>query len=132
MKFEHKQLSDTVYEVFDAADEKKRSYANFRLMDAPPQVKTPIYCKHTQVNIFQEVVDEIFQQRNFALLLRIYRFIFNSVLEITYEKKRAKMCKLYSDEISLAAIYRDFARELERQGYKVKMYRNWVEIEKPS
>jgi hypothetical protein len=132
MKFEHKQLSDTVYEVFDAADEKKRSYATFRLMDVPFHTKPPRYCKNMEVNIFQEVVGEIFERKDFLLLLKIYRFVFNSVLKITYEKKGAKMCKLYSDEISLAAIYRDFARELERQGYKVKMYRNWVEIEKPS
>ena len=125
MTFKHKQLSDRLYSVVDG----KRDYAIFRLIEARIH---PPFCKQLELNIHQEVMDEVMQEGNLALLLRIYRFVFHSALEITHEKKGIQLCKLYSRGEMAILVYRKFAAELNRDQYDVKWYGAWIEIRKKS
>jgi len=103
-----------------------KELGSFRLKD----LGKPDYCKHMDLTIYQETTEEIVNRGNFPLLLRIYRFVFNSVLKITHEEKGFNLCKLYSQSDLLGMIYHKFANELNKRDYVIKRSGNLVEISK--
>lgn len=126
MKFQYRQLEDSSnYLVFD----KDREYATFRLIDAP-FLKPEPGCKNMELKVHEEVAWEI-NSSNIALLIAIFRFVFDSVLEITHELKGYRLCKMYSDDAVIGLAYRGFASHPSiKKSYDVKIYRGWVEIRK--
>ena len=125
MVLKYQQIKEHLYSVSDG----KRDCAVFLLIEASVH---PSFCKQLELTIHQNILDEVREKGNFALLLRIYRFVFNSALEITHEKKGLQLCKLYSRGDVAILVYRQFAAKLNRDHYDVKWYGAWIEIRKKS
>lgn len=129
VKFQYHALGDDGiwYRVKDANDVE---YAVFSLIDAPKTA--PRTCKHMNINILPHIAEEIVENGNVGLLLRVYTFVFNAVLEITHELRGVKLCKIYSDNELTAMVYKKFASNLSTKfEYEVKFYGRWIEIKKP-
>ena len=124
MAFQYRQLDDKWYVVHDD----KRDYAQFILITDPHTPRPQ--GRQLQLHLLPNIVDEVMQKGNIALLLRIYRFVFKSALQITHEKKGFSLCKMYSSELRQRELYRQFAAELDGSRYDVKWHRGWIEIVK--
>lgn len=121
---QYKKISKDTYLIYKGGDE----YGIFRLIPVVPP--NPTFCKHMELLIYQNAAEKIINDGDLKLLLRIYRFVFDSVLKITHELKGAELCKLYSDNRLLSMVYRDFSQNLSKKHYEVKIYGNWIEVKK--
>ncbi|MCH9757801.1 MAG: hypothetical protein K0U19_01675 [Proteobacteria bacterium] len=130
MNLAYKILDEDNYLIFDKKDETKK-YGTFRLtLVLPPN---PDYGKHMDLHIYQDISEKIIHNGEVNLLLDIYQFVFDSVLEITHEKNGADLCKLYSNNELVSMVYHSFSDALEQKNknlYEIKRYRNWIEIRK--
>lgn len=126
MAFQYRQLDDKWYVVHDDKDE-RREYALFTLI-ADPHTPKP-QGRQMELHILPNIADEVMQKGNIGLLLRIYRFVFKSALQITHEKKGFLLCKMYSSKPEQRDLYRQFAAELDDSRYDVKSHKGWAWIE---
>lgn len=127
-KFNYVKLNNSSwYNVVDAKTG-EIEYAIFSLLDVP-HVPSPKYCKHMDLHLREDLTSKIVSEGKVSLLLDIYLFVFNAVLEISHQQKKVKLCKIYSDDALTSLVYEKFANRLGDQ-YDVKFYKNWIEIHK--
>lgn len=125
--FKYEELEGKGGNWYQVIDSDNKGYAVFSLMDVPNPA--PNYCKHMDINLRSEIAEEVFENGNTTLLLEIYNFVFQSVLEISHESKNVKLCKIYSATEQLALVYTAFADNLSAN-YDVTYYQRWIEIRK--
>lgn len=121
-KLQYQKLDNTTYKITDKDD---KSYGVFSMWRVPEQQTQ--YVKNMDLVIHQDVADEIWQSGKFSGFLKIFRFVFDSVLEIT-ENEKLKRCKIYSDDALVKVVYRKFADNLDAEKFDVKLYKNWIDI----
>lgn len=90
-----------------------------------------VYNKTLKIDIFpKNIKSDGVSPKDILNSVRIYRFIFHSILEITENEKLEKF-KIHSQEKITALIFTDFAKILKedfQDKYQVRFYRNWVEV----
>ena len=127
MKLTDRKLEDTDLFLVEAED--GRPVATFRWRDAS-RAKPPSG-KHMELNILPQTVEDALSRPEGAreILLPIYSYVFNRVLELTHQLSEHHMCKIHSDNVTTRQVYRAFAKDLG-SSYEVDGHGNWIYISK--
>lgn len=120
-KFVYSQLGDGHWYLVADAKDSTVEYAVFSLVDAPHAGK------HMDLHFPENAVEKMLVAGKMSLLLDIYAFVFDTVLEITHNLKGVKLCKIHSHDEMTRLVYGKFADRLSER-YEVKLYGKWMEI----
>ena len=129
MEFQYKQAADNS-EWYIIMDEDNSEYGLFSLITVP-HPKAPKYTKHLELIINQNYAEDIIENDNFSLLVKICRFTFDSILVIT-DDNNMNECKIRARDDLVLGIYKAFADALgqEHSDYEVTSYRRWIVVKK--
>ena len=130
MNLKYKRFDETS-DWYVIKDEDDNEYAVFSLTRVPTGAAVSTHTKHMQLLISEEPATDIIERDNFALLIKLCKFCFDSVLEITHTEGMNK-CKIRAQDDMVLSIYSAFAKALETgdTSYTVTNYRQWIVIEK--
>lgn len=126
MDFEHQRIAKDSY-WYRIVDGDSKEYGLFSLNSVLP--KQPQYSKHMELTLNEDIASQVIDG-DFQLLFKLCRFVFDSVVDITYDSGMST-CKLRARDDLVLEIYRAFAEVLAtNDDYRVTTHGRWIVIEK--